>query len=309
MMDKVATLDLGTNTVRILVAEPNGNGFESIFSDQVITRLGEGLHVTGRLGPEAMKRTVNAVAKMISNAEKFRPFDLRVFATSAARDAENTTTLAAMLYEATGAELIVIPWEQEARLSLEGVRLVVGEDVEEFILFDIGGGSTEYIRSFTDGGRIGHGTDLGVVRLSETYITNHPVNDAEYQKMLKEIEEKVDDAFNYIEATGEETIVGTAGTVTSMAAMALNLTEYSQARVNNYRLTAETIETLRIKLFAMTIEERSRIISLSRGREDLIVPGIAIIQATLQRAGATGLTVSDYGMREGMIVDMLRGGD
>ncbi|VAX17012.1 Exopolyphosphatase [hydrothermal vent metagenome] len=308
MIGRIATIDLGTNTVRILVAEAGEKGFEPMFSDQAITRLGEGLHQTGRLGPEAMKRTVSAVARMINNAEKFRPFDLRVYATSAARDAGNTKTLAAMLYKATGANLTVISWKEEARLSLEGARLVVGREAAEFILFDIGGGSTEYIHSFADGGMKGHGTDLGVVRLSETYITKHPVSNAEYQQMLGEIEEKVDIAFNEIEATGEETIVGTAGTVTSLAAMALGLTEYSRMKVNNYRLTADKIETLRIKLFAMTIEERSRISSLSHGREDLIVPGIAIIQATLKRACATLLTVSDFGMREGMIVDMLHGG-
>ncbi len=307
MIGTIATIDLGTNTVRILVAEPGENGFKPIFSDQAITRLGEGLHQTGRLGPEAMKRTVGAVARMIGNAEKFRPFDLRVYATSAAREARNTKTLAAMLHKATGANLTVISWEEEARLSLLGARLVVGADAGEFILFDIGGGSTEYIHSLKDGGRIGHGTDLGVVRLSETYITKHPVNSAEYQKMFEEIEEKVDIAFGEIKAAGGEAIVGTAGTITSMAAMALGLTEYSPVKVNNYRLTADKIETLRIKLFAMTIKERSRITSLSNGREDLIVPGVAIIQATLKRAGATALTVSDCGMREGMIVDILHG--
>ncbi len=304
-MSRIAAIDLGTNTVRIMVAERSGESFEQIFSDQVITRLGEGSHENGKLAPEAMKRTAEGVAGLVRNADSFRPFKLFITATSAARDASNTGALDAMIHSATGVKLRIIPWEEEARLSLLGAKMVVGDDIGRFILFDIGGGSTEYILSAGEGKPQAAGTNLGVVRLAETYITKHPVVDNEYNDMMKEINAKVDRAFTDIRAKGDETLVGTAGTVTSLAAIALRLVDYSPAKVNGYRLTKKIVEELRRKLFAMTLEERGRISHISGGREDLIVPGIGVILATMKRFGADSLIVSDYGIREGLILDIL----
>lgn len=304
-MSRVAAVDLGTNTVRILVAEPDGRGFTQVFSDQVITRLGERLHVTGALAPEAMKRTANAVARLVLNAKIFEPFDLYIFATSAAREAENTETLESMIFSSTGVKMRVISWEEEARLALNGAKLVVGESVPKFILFDIGGGSTEYILSSDGACQSSTSANLGVVRLAETYLTKHPVVENEYDRMTAEINKTVDKAFTDIGAKGDEALVGTAGTITSLAALALNLTRYTPAKVNNFRLEATAVEQLRLKLSSMTIEERSRIIELDKGREDLIIPGIAVTLATLNQAGVKHLIVSDYGVREGFIMDIM----
>lgn len=304
-MSRVAAIDLGTNTVRIIVAEPEGKGYTNLFSDQVITRLGEGLHVSGKLKPEAMKRTCDGVAELLKRASFLKPFTLRISATSAARDAANTDELDRRIHQAAGVGLDVISWENEARFSLAGARLAIG-DIERFILFDIGGGSTEYILSVNGAPAGSCGTNLGVVRLAETYITQSPVLDAEYDAMVEEIEKEVNRAFTQIGARRGEVMVGTAGTVTSLAAIALDMVEYSPSKINNYKLTADKIEELRKKLSVMTIEERSRIPALKGGREDLIIPGVAIIQSTLKRAGRDHLLVSDYGLREGLVLDILR---
>lgn len=305
-MKRIAAIDLGTNTVRILVAEANGEGFyHTLYSDQLITRLGQGLHKTGRLEPDAMRRTCAAVAAMLENAKTFAPFTVHIATTSAGREADNTATLDAMIREATGAGIDVIGWEEEARLALKGARLAVGHEAGEIILFDIGGGSTEYILGGDGTVRGACGTNLGVVRLAETYITRHPVKEAEYERMRKEVAATVKKAFGQLGADGHETIVGTAGTVTSLAAIALNLKEYAPAMINNFRLTREAVELIGKKLFAMTIEERSRIPALSGGREDLIIPGVAITLETMEQGGKDYITVSDYGLREGLTLELL----
>lgn len=308
MTGRAASLDLGTNTIRLLVAERSESGFAPLYSGQVITRLGEGLHTTGRLGAEAMKRTVDGITSMLAQAEPLAPFRLVIAATSAAREAGNRAEFADMVKRATGTGLTVIPWDEEARLSLLGVSLVIREKGKRFILFDVGGGSTEYIMSA--GGRplASNGTNLGVVRLAETYITKHPVADYEYARMLSEVDSTVDRAMTELGVTGPETLVGTAGTVTSMAAVAMGLFDYDPGRINNFVLTFDMVESLRVRISAMTIEERSKIPFLKDGREDLIIPGFAIVQSTMRRARAQSLIVSDYGLREGLMAEMLFNG-
>ncbi|MBI5816319.1 MAG: Ppx/GppA family phosphatase [Nitrospinae bacterium] len=305
-MTRAAAVDLGTNTVRMLVAERAGNGFSQVYSGQVITRLGERLHVTGKLDPKAIKRTVDGVAGLLREAERFRPFELTIAATSAARDASNTAELDALLQKTAGVSLTVIPWEEEAHLALTGAALAVGKEDGRFILFDVGGGSTEYILAEEGRAAASYGTNLGVVRLAETYITKHPVEDAEYCRLVDEVETTVDMVFNNLPVR-DVTLVGTAGTITSIAAMDMNMVEYDPVRINGYKLTADAVESLRNKICSMTLEERSRIPSLKNGREDLIVPGFAILLATMQAAGADHIIVSDYGLREGLVMKMLGG--
>jgi exopolyphosphatase/guanosine-5'-triphosphate,3'-diphosphate pyrophosphatase len=302
-MSRVAAIDLGTNTVRILVVEPNGGGYSTLFSDQIITRLGQSLHETGKLNPEAMKRTVEGIAELIKRADSFAPFSLSIVATSAGREAANIETLDSMIQAATGQGVKVISGDDEARLSLKGVKLAI--NAENFILIDIGGGSTEFILG-KDGIPLKvYNTNLGVVRLAETYLTKHPVVEKEYNDMRSEIDRVVDDAFTDLDAGDGIMLVGTAGTITALAAIAQGMVDYSPAKINNFALTDEMIESIRMKLSMMTIDQRSRIPVLQDGREDLIIPGVAIVQSVLRRSGSSQIVVSDYGLREGLIMELI----
>mgnify|MGYP000597363948 CR=1 FL=1 len=303
-MSRVAAIDLGTNTVRILVADANGEGgYSPLFSSQIVTRLGQRLHETGSLAPEAIKRTTEGIAKLIKRAVSFAPFSLSITATSAGREADNTGTLDAMIRAATGHGVKIISGDEEARLSLKGVLLAIEED--DFILIDIGGGSTEFILG-KDGSPVKvYNTNLGVVRLAETYLTKHPVIEKEYDNMISEIDRVVDEAFNHLRDGEEYILVGTAGTITSLAAIAQDMADYSPARINNFKLTDEMVESSRLKLSMMTIEQRSRIPVLQDGREDLIIPGLAIVQSVIKRFGSSQMVVSDYGLREGLIMELM----
>lgn len=299
-MKRIAAIDLGTNTIRIMVAEPAGKTFNTLFSDQTITRLGQDLHVTGALSNEAMKRTCDAIATLVTRANKCGSFELGIYATSAVREASNSADLVNMIEKKTGTRLNIISWKQEALFSLQGAKLATG-DIGQMMLFDIGGGSTEFILSADKA----YGTDLGVVRLAETYITKDPVDQHEYARMTKEIETTVNKAFDRLKIDGSKTVVGTAGTITSLAAIAMELDEYDPDKINNYKLNYDTIEGMRKKFSAMTYKERGRIKYLSGGREDLIIPGIAIVLATMKRTGADFILVSDYGLREGLMFNLM----
>ncbi len=303
-MARIGVVDLGTNTVRLLVAEVVNTGFLELYSGQIITRLGESLSKTGKLTDRAIKDTSDAVRKMQIEADHFNPFTLHVFGTSAVRDASNTSELASAIKEKTGADLVVIAWEEEARLSLLGAGLVMGNVKSRYILFDIGGGSTEFILSEGNLAE-SQSTDLGVVRLTEKYISKHPADNDEIESLTGEIEKTVKAALTKINAVKGDELVGTAGTVTSLAAIALNLSEYDAQRINNYLLTSDKIIDLRNKIFAMTIEERSKIPALSKGREDLIVPGIIIIESAMKLLNAEYIRVSDYGLREGLLMKLI----
>ena len=250
-----------------------------------------------------MERTANGVARMVKEASAIcGPFSLTIFGAHACRKAKNIDQLSEIVKKATGAKITVLSWEDEASYALAGTRLAVGDDIKRFILFDIGGGSTEYILSDNNITSGAFGTDLGVIRLSEKFITHHPVDADEYKALMVEVSDTVSLAFDNIGAKGNETIIGTAGTVTSLAAIAQNMQKYDYKKINNYRLTIEKIGEMKDRLFSMSIEERSEIEVLQDGREDLIVPGIAIIEATLNGAGADSMVVSDFGLREGLVM-------
>ncbi|VAX15816.1 Exopolyphosphatase [hydrothermal vent metagenome] len=303
-MSRIAAIDLGTNTVRILVVDVNGEGgYSPLFSGQTVTRLGQGLHETGSLAPEAIKRTTDGVAELIKRADSFAPFSLTITATSAGREAANSEALDAMIRSATGHGIKIISGDEEARLSLKGVQLAIDDD--DFILIDVGGGSTEFI--FCKDGTLAkvYNSNLGVVRLCETYLTKHPVIEKEYNEMTSEIDRVVNEAFNHLDAGEGAMLVGTAGTITSLAAIAMGMVDYSPAKINNYRLTDEMLESLRLKLSALTIEERSHMPILRGGREDLIIPGVAIVQSVIKRFGSSQMVVSDYGLREGLIMELM----
>lgn len=301
-MKRAAAIDLGSNTVRLLVAKSDGQVLENIYSGQKITRLGEKLGETGKLSTAAISRTADAIEKMIAESGIDKTTPLRIFATSAARVAKNSGLLADEIYKKTGLKLEIIDQQYEAMLSLKGAQLALGETKKDFMLFDIGGGSTEFIRLKKDGTVLCHGTDLGVVRLTERYIKKAPTDKNEYTLMMAQIKEKIRNAFT---ATGNcAVIVGTAGTVTSIAAIALGMEKYDPSKINGYRLAKQKFRTIADDLLKKSLDERSAIAPINGGREDLIVAGIGIIETIFIQSGVDEIIVSDFGLREGILLEM-----
>src|SRR2546426_12054952 len=276
-MTRLATIDLGTNTVHLLVAEvaPRARGWHTVLATQRVTRLGEGVSATGALGDLPAARTAAVVVDYVAQAR------------------------------ATGVAVRVISGEEEARLTLAGIVAGLGPLRGVAIAFDIGGGSTEYILT-RDGALVTAASlRLGVVPLAERFAFPGPVEPVRYATLRAEVDAQLERELPAAIATARvDVLVGTAGTVTTLAALDLGLADYDPARVPGHTLTREAIARQHRRPAALDLPGRSRVPCLGPGRADLIVPGVAIVEATLARLHCERLVVSDFSLREGILAEL-----
>ncbi len=303
---RVATIDLGSNTVRLLIAEvaPGTGAWLTVEEDQRITRLGEGLAASGHLGPAPMQRTAAAVADFVARARSAGAGPVRIVATSAVREAANGPEFTACLERRTGVPVEVVTGEDEARLTVRGIRAGLQRPPEPLLAFDIGGGSTEFILARR--GTVEHVVSLrlGVVPLAERYAFPEQVDPDRYRALEEEIRAGLARGLpSAIRRSGAAELVGTAGTVTSLAALHLGLTVYDATRVQGCRMDRAAVERLRDRLSRVSVASRAALPCLEPGRADLIVPGVAIVLASLEATGTATLRVSDWGLREGIVAE------
>jgi len=306
---RLATIDLGTNTVRLLIAEvERGAGrWRVLVADQRVTRLGEGLARTGRLAEAPATRTAAAVAEYVARARGAAAERIAIVATSAVREAANGREFAARLEQATGEAVSIISGDEEAALTLAGVLtgLDALDPTAPAIVFDIGGGSTEYILARDGAPLAAVSLKLGVVDLTERHPFPGRVEPARYRALLDEVAGRLAAGVPAaIRAARVTRLVGTAGTATTLAALDLGLAAYDPARVQGHTLTHEAIQAQLDRLGALTVDERAALPCLEPGRADLIVPGTAIVQATLALLGVDRMVVSDWGLREGILMSL-----
>jgi exopolyphosphatase/guanosine-5'-triphosphate,3'-diphosphate pyrophosphatase len=303
---RLATVDLGTNTVRLLVVEAAGGRWRTLHQTQRVTRLGEGQAAAGRLLPEPMRRTAAAVTEFAQAARRLGATRLRIVATSAVREAANRAEFVAALEAQAGEPVEVVSGEEEARLALQGVASGLPDLGESFVLFDIGGGSTEFVRARAGRAAAAVSLRLGVVPLAEAWSEPGPVRWDRFAQMRAGIERQLAaEVPPTIAAAGAGELVGTAGTVTTLAALDLGLAAYDADRVNGHRLTRAAVERALARLGALPVADRGRLPCLEPGRADLLIPGIAICLAALARFGREQLVVSDRGLREGLLCELL----
>jgi len=303
----LATIDLGSNTVRYLVVEVDGGvGWRVVDQDQRVTRLGQGLAATGRLGEAPMARTASAVIEYAERARQLGATEVHVVATSAVREAVNGREFVAGVERASRAGVRIVSGEDEARLTVRGVLAGLSDLTTPLVVFDIGGGSTEFI--LWRGGAVAAATSLrlGVVPLAERYPFPEPVDAERYADLEREVRDQLARELPAVIAGAEfATLVGTAGTATTLAALDLGLDVYDPARVQGHRLTRAAVEAQLRRLAALTVEGRAALPCLEPGRADLIVPGVAIVVASMARLRADALVVSDWGLREGIVAELL----
>ncbi len=305
--NRFATIDIGSNTFRLLIAEPADPGaaqpWRTIFYTHRIIRLGEGLHHSGRLTDAGMQRALQAFSEFSGLIDHYGVATSHVsaIATAAMRDAENGPAFRDKVAETTGIEINIIEGEREAALSLAGAAAVLTPETRsDMLLFDIGGGSTEFIRAANNRCRDAISRKLGVVRLVEGYLNSDPPSCANYQQMLKRAHEHLLAVETFWgDDSPPSTLVGTAGTVTTLAATELDLCPYDADVINNHCMSRCAFNLLRDRLLAMNHEQRQRIRTIEQGRADLIVAGLAIVEAIMDRWHYEQMIVVDAGLLEG----------
>jgi exopolyphosphatase/guanosine-5'-triphosphate,3'-diphosphate pyrophosphatase len=310
---RVAVIDLGTNTVRLLVAETDGaGGYRPIFAAQQITRLGQGLLPTRMLQPEPIRRTLAVLHRFSQDAQFHAADRLAVVGTSALREANNREAFVASARREAGLEVRVISGEEEARLTLLGIRAALQVGRGRVLAMDIGGGSTEFV--LADGSEIVAliSTGLGVVKLTEAYLRSDPplphelaaVREAIAARIARLRSQEWPDAIWGAPMPGAM-FVGTAGTVTSLAAIDLALDPYDPERVNGHRLSRQRIEALYRELAGRPLAETRQVRGLEPARADVIVAGALVCLGAMEGLDFPEVTVSDGGLREGILLDLL----
>ncbi|GJL53469.1 MAG: hypothetical protein NPIRA02_06010 [Nitrospirales bacterium] len=302
----VGGIDIGTLTCRLLVADitPEGHMHE-INSDRRILRLGEGVDHERRLNDEAMKRVIDALGEWRTKLTRCQVDAIVLVATSAVRDATNRNEFLERVKRETGLSIEVLSGDEEARRTLLGLNCGLPSDIHECIGLDIGGGSTECIRMTSDGQPIMASLDIGVVRFTERYIHSDPPHDQEVRAAERLIKTHIQTLQEQLGDLDSVTLVGTAGTVTTLAAMAQQLLRYEPTRIHNYWLTLEKICELEHDLRSRTETERAQLPGLEAGREGVIVIGTIILRTFMETLNFTRCLVSDYGLREGILIDCM----
>ncbi|WP_329210799.1 Ppx/GppA phosphatase family protein [Streptomyces sp. NBC_01708] len=308
-MTRVAAIDCGTNSIRLLVADvdPATGGFTELDRRMEIVRLGQGVDRTGRLAPEAIGRTLDACRAYAALIEELGAERIRFVATSASRDAENSDTFVRGVLDILGVEPEVVTGDQEAQLSFDGAtKELVGADHLEkpYLVVDIGGGSTEFVVG-DDRVRAARSVDIGCVRLTERHlvvdgtVVDPPTTEA-IAAIRADIGAALDLAEESVPLASAATLVGLAGTVTTIAAMALGLEEYDSEAIHHSRVSVERVREITERLLSSTHEERAAIPAMHPGRVDVIPSGALVLLALMERTGAREVVVSEHDILDGI---------
>jgi len=306
-MRRLAGIDIGTLTCRLLIADfsPPAS-LKELRSERRILRLGEGVDQTKRLGVAAMDRVIECLREWQALIGSHKVDAATAVATSAVRDAANRDEFLRRVKQETGFDVEVITGDEEARRTLLGIRSGLPAGVTDILALDIGGGSTEFILDRPGQPPIARSIDIGVVRLCERVLTHDPPTTEEVEQAREWVRRETQAAVVGMEDYQSATFVGTAGTITALAAMAQKLPVYEPARIHNYRLALATVQELEQTLLSRKKADRIGLPGLEKNREEVIAAGAIIIRTVMETLGMSNVLVSDLGLREGVLIDLAR---
>ncbi len=303
---RLAGIDLGTLTCRLLIADHiPGHPLREFQSERRILRLGEGVDQTRRLSSAAMDRVIRCLQDWRTLIADAQVEAVAVVATSAVRDASNREEFLQRVKQEAGFDVEVITGEEEARRTLLGIRSGLPVGVTDILALDIGGGSTEFILDQPRQKPVVQSFDIGVVRLCERTLRHDPPTEEEVRHAREWVAREAKAAVANMDDYRQATFVGTAGTITSLAAMAQKLPAYEPARIHNYKLKLETIRELEHTLLSRTKAERVGLPGLEKNREEVIAAGAIIIRTIMETLGEQSVLVSDLGLREGVLINLI----
>lgn len=296
---RVAAIDCGTNSIRLLIADIEGNSFREINRAMEIVRLGQGVDETGQFHPDAIARTLKAVDLYAAEIIRRGVEKIRFCATSASRDATNRDLFLNGVHERLGIFPEVISGEEEAALSFQGATKEFPADQGPFLVVDIGGGSTEFV--------FGHATvessksvNIGCVRMSERHFQSDPPAVDEILAATRDITAAIHEAAAIVPITTAKTLIAVAGTATTVAAAALGLKEYDRYAIHHARISAEQVHAASQAFLTMTRDERARLGYMHPGRVDVITAGSLVLSQIMIATGASEFVASESDILDGM---------
>ena len=296
---RVAAIDCGTNSIRLLIADIDGGNFREITREMEVVRLGQGVDKTGAFHPDAIARTLAAVDKYAAEITKRGVEKIRFCATSATRDATNRALFIDGVKERLGIEPEVIAGEVEAALSFQGATKDFDKSQGPFLVIDIGGGSTEFVFG-TDSVEAARSMNIGCVRMSERHFTGDQPDPGQIASAIEDIDEAIRQAAKNVPITEAKTVIMVAGTATTVAAAALDLPAYDRYAIHLSRISAERAHQISIELLRETREQRAAHGYMHPGRVDVIGAGSLVLDRIMAATGATEFVASESDILDGM---------
>jgi exopolyphosphatase / guanosine-5'-triphosphate,3'-diphosphate pyrophosphatase len=304
-MTVIASVDLGTNSTRVLVGRSTGAGLEILDRRNTITRLGQDVGASGRLAPEAVARTLDCLRGYHEILDRHRVERVRVAATSASRDAANRGEFFDAVEALIGTRPELLSGDEEGRLSFTGATAELDPASGPFLVVDIGGGSTEFIVG-TDRVEGVMSVDIGCVRLTEKFLHHDPPQPEELSACISLTDAYLDDVVREVPAAAEaRTLVGLAGTVTTVAAVEIGLETYDRDRIHHFHLTHEAAEDVFRTLATESRADRIHNPGLEEARADVIVGGCCVLVALFRHLGFDEMIVSEADILDGLALSLL----
>lgn len=303
---RVAAIDCGTNSIRLLIADVGGSGLTDVIRTMQVVRLGEGVDVSGCISQAAMERTWTAVDDYASQIRACGAQAVRMVATSASRDARNAAEFTAGVVERLGVAPEVISGEEEAQLSFRGATSVI--DVPGRVaVVDIGGGSTEFV---VGASRVDAAVseDIGCVRMTERHLRSDPPTGVEIAEAIGDIDAAIDDALAVTRFDEAQHLIGLAGSVTTVAALAMGLPEYDSRRIHGSRIASDDVHTVTARMLAASRRERAAEPVMHPGRVDVIGGGALVLDRIIVKGGFRQVIVSEHDILDGIALGLFDAG-
>lgn len=300
---RVAALDCGTNSVRLLVADVEGRRLTDLTRRMEIVRLGEGVDRTGRLSDAGLERMFRVLDSYAEAIDSLGVDAVRMVATSATRDADNRQDFVAGVTARLGVEPEVITGDDEAALSFAGAtRELAGSSrfPSPYLVVDIGGGSTEFVVGGDSGEVAARSVDVGCVRLTERHLRDHPPTAEQVAAATADIDAGIETAGAAVPLGEARTFLGLAGSVTTVAALVLQLPEYDPDRIHHARMSAQQVHEVTARLLGMTPEQRAALPAMHPGRADVIGAGALVLDRIMRRVGLGSVVASEHDILDGI---------
>ncbi len=302
---RVAAIDCGTNSIRLLIADIDGNNFREVIRDMEIVRLGQGVDETGQFHPDAIARTLAAVDKFAAEIAKRGVEKIRFCATSATRDATNRHLFVDGVRERLGIELEVISGDEEAALSFAGAIKDLDPSNGPFLVVDIGGGSTEFVFG-TSTVEAARSVNIGCVRMTERHFGSDPATPEQIDAARSDIQAAIAQAAAVVPVTQAKTLVAVAGTATTVAAAALDLPEYDRYAIHLSRISAQQTHDAATMFATSNREQRLALGYMHPGRVDVIAAGSLVLSEIMKATGASEFVASESDILDGMAFSLAR---
>lgn len=307
---RVAAIDCGTNSLRLLIADVDtaAGTVRDLVRDMEIVRLGEGIDRTRRFSAAALDRTLAACRDYARRIDSLDVEKLRFVATSASRDATNRDEFFNGVRAVLGVDVEVVTGNEEAALSFAGAtqELLANKEVAPpYLVVDIGGGSTEFVLGST-AVDAAHSVDVGCVRLAERHLHSDPATAEEIRAARADVERALDLVEESVPLEAASTLVGLAGSVTTVAALALELPEYDPLRIHHSRVAASSVHEITSRLLSMSLAERKALPVMHPGRADVIAAGALVLDTIMRRVEAADVVVSEHDILDGIALSIAR---